>query len=51
MMIVGLKYLNITNPLVTYTTHAVGISHMIYTLFNGLFTHTHYVNHGEPEES
>ena len=48
-MIVGLKYLNITNPLVTYTTHAVGISHMIYTLFNGLFTHTHYVTHDEEE--
>jgi len=50
MMIVGLKYLNITNPLVGYCTHIVGASHMIYTLFNGLLTHTHYVNHDEEPE-
>jgi len=37
--------MNITNPFVFGVANLIGASHMIYTLFYGLFTHSHYASH------
>ena len=51
MIIAGLKFMNVTNPVVGGCAHVVGASHMIYTLFNGLFTHNYYVKHDLKSEN